>query len=343
MNPSILRGLVLALALGSTGCDDDPARPDVGATREYAVVVNSVSVSLTVFPTGAPDSTFTIGLEPQGTPVAVAVRGETAIVPLGAFPAVAVVDLRQRAVVRTIPVGAGTGPTGVAIVDDSLAFVTLSTADAVVPILYDRGTVLDPIATGTWPEAVVFAGGRVYVLDTRFQLGTFDYEGPGTVTVIDPTSLATLGAIELTGLNPGAAVAMGGSLWVLNRGNYFDVDGSLSEVDPSGLTEVDHLEGFGSGPGDLAVFDGRLAIAAFSYGVALWAPGTGFSIAPDDGFRPDPMAAVASVGVDESGRLHIVDAQCSEPGGVWIVDDGMEVIDHADAEVCPFDVVFTEY
>lgn len=340
----ILTGVaILGLAV-VTACDEDGVRPDPGAeTREYAVVVNSVSASLSVFPVDAPDSVFTIGLNPEGTPVSAAVRGAVALVPLGAFPAIAVVDLHDRTVSRTIPVAAGSGPTGVAIVDDSLAFVSLSMRNEVVPVLYDRGAVLDPIATGTWPEAVLYSDGRVYVLNARFLLTTFEYEGPGTVTVVDPQALTVLATVQLGGLNPGAAATMGGSLWVLNRGNYFDVDGSLSRIDPAGLVEVDHTPGFGSGPGDMTIFDSHLAIASFAYGVALWAPGAGFTIAPAAGYRPVPEAAVSAVGTDAAGRLYVVDGQCSDPGRVYVVDDELEVVQTADVEVCPFDIAFTSF
>ena len=55
------------------------------------------------FPVDAPDSTRTIPLGASGTPVSLAVRGDIALVPLGVFPAVAVVDLAQGVVLRTIP------------------------------------------------------------------------------------------------------------------------------------------------------------------------------------------------------------------------------------------------
>ena len=342
-NHRLLLALTLFCSTITSACEDDPTRPGGGDEREYAVVVNSVSSSLTVFPAAQPDSNFGIGLHPDGTPVAVAARGATALVPLGVFPGVAVVDLDARVVARTVAVPAGSTPTGVAIVDDSLAFVTLATADAVIPILYDRGTALEPIPTGTWPEAIVLASGRVFVLNSRFDLDTFGYEGPGTITVVDAATLAVLDTIELSGTNPGAAVLGDGLLWVLNRGNFGDIEGSLSEVDPVGLTEADHTTGFGSGPGGLALFRDRLAIASFAYGVALWQPGSGFSLAPDEGFRPDEAAAVADVGTDSEARLYVVDGQCSAPGGVYIVDDELAVIGHADAAVCPFDITFTTF
>jgi hypothetical protein len=331
------------LSLAVSACEDDPTRPGDANRREYAVVVNSISSSLTVFPTAQPDSSFLIGLHSEGSPVAVAVRGGTALVPLGVFPAVAVVDLEARAVTRTVPLPAASTPTGVTIVDDSLAFVTLATANAVVPILYDRGSVLAPIPTGTWPEALLYADGRVFVLNSRFDLDTFGYEGAGTITVVDAQTLDVIDTIELSGTNPGAAVYEDGSLWVLNRGDYADIGGTLSEVDPIALTEADHAEGFGFAPGGLAVFGDQLAVASFGYGVALWQSGVGFTLAPGEGFRPDPEAAVADVGVDSEGLLYIVDGQCSAPGGVYIVDAGLEVIDHADAAVCPFDITFTTF
>lgn len=343
-----MKKLTLALVLLSTltagACSDDPTEPGpAGDEREYAVVVNSLSSSLTVYPTAAPDSSFAIGLNAEGSPVLADVRGDRAVVPLGVFPGVAVVDLRERVVLRTVAVPLGSTPTGVAIANDSLAFVTLATANAVVPILYDRGVALEPIPTGTWPEAIVEHAGRVFVLNSRFRLNPIGYEGPGTVTVVDIAGLDVVATVELTGTNPGGAAVLDGSLWILNRGNYADTDGTLSEVNPTTLVEIDHVTGFGSGPGAVAPFDEGLAVASFAYGVALWSPGDGFTREPAQGYRPDANAAVADVGTDGSGRLHVVDGQCSAPGGVYLVDRSLSVVGHADAEVCPFDIQFTTF
>jgi len=343
--PAFRFAIALSCAFLTLGCEDDPTRPGTGAAREYAIVVNSVSLSLTVFPSEQPDSSFSIALGPEGSPVAVAARGATALVPLGVFPGVAVVDLRTRTLTRTLPMPLGSTPTGVAIVDDSLAFVTLSTADAVIPILYDRGAALDPIPTGVWPEAVLHVGGTVYVLNTRFDLDPFGYQGPGTLTVIDAASLDVIDTVDLTGTNPGAALAHDGSLWVLNRGDYGAIGGSLSQVDRTTRAELDLFEGFGAGPGGLAVLEDEFAIAAFTYGIALWDPdASAFSLSPANGFRPDSTAAVADVGVSEDGHLYIVDAQCASPGGVFVVDAAsFDVVDHVNAGVCPFDITFTRF
>jgi hypothetical protein len=108
-------GLLLACARAT-----DPLPPP----EEVLLVVDSVEVSLRVFPVEAPAASTTIplgGLAP--TPTGVSARQGWALVPLGLDDAVAVVDLRAGTVPRIIPLPVNSGATGSAIVDDSIGYV----------------------------------------------------------------------------------------------------------------------------------------------------------------------------------------------------------------------------
>src|SRR5690625_5480582 len=81
--------VLLPIALFLAACDSDSTEPRLPEYSEVAVVMNSIERSLSIIPIDEPGSAFTIGVSPQGTPVAVAVRDEIAVVALGPYPCVA--------------------------------------------------------------------------------------------------------------------------------------------------------------------------------------------------------------------------------------------------------------
>lgn len=349
MNRTFLSTALLATALtGAYGCTDEPTRPTPSQDeRDYAVVLNSVGLTLTVFPTEAQDSATTIPLGATGTPASLAVRGAVALVPLGIVPAVAVVDLAARVVLDVIALPAGSGATGVAIVDDSLAFVANPELNSVSPVLYRAGVALDPIEVGIYPTALVAHGDRAYVLEAN--LVDFMPDGPSSVSVIDAATLALDTAFMLSGRNAGDAVLSGDSvMYVLNRGDYGLGNGSVSVVPLPGVAERERFDDFGEGTGTLAELDGDLLVASYVYGLALYDPQAhAFTIAPEAGVFPPDADNVLAASVGPDDRLYAVDARdCTEPGRVWVWQGQPD--DAGDAQPvtvgsCPIDVVFTTF
>ncbi|HZN96414.1 MAG TPA: hypothetical protein VFB61_01625, partial [Gemmatimonadales bacterium] len=87
-------------------------------------MLNTTDATLSLVPVAAPTQVSTIPLGASDVqPSSVATRGGTAVVPLEARDAVALVDLRLGQVVNTLPLQPGSGLTGSALVDDSVAYV----------------------------------------------------------------------------------------------------------------------------------------------------------------------------------------------------------------------------
>ena len=343
-----IAALTFALAASLAGCDDEPTRPvPRGDAREHAVVLNSVGLTLTVFPTGVPDSNTTISLGPTGTPASLAVRGDVALVPLGVFPAVAVVDLAAASIVDVIALPEGSGATGVAIVDDSLAFVANPELNTVSPVRYRDGVALEPIEVGAYPTALVAHGDRVYVLEAN--LVNFVPDGPSTVSVIDADALEVIAAFMLSGRNAGDGVLSGDSvLYVLNRGDFGVANGSVSLVRLPATAESDRLDGFGEGTGTLSELEGDLLVSSYDYGLASYDPQTRtFVTPPEAGVFPTQASNVLGAGVDAQGRMYAIDADdCTAPGRVWIWEGTLEDADQAQPTTvgsCPIDIVFTTF
>ncbi len=337
----------LVAALFVSGCTDaSPTSGDPpGTTEILGVVVNSVEVTLTLFEVEEPEEgtrTVELGV-PEGTPVGLSVQGHTALVPMGVVPTATVVDLEGGAVLRTIPLPEGSGATGSIFLTDSTALVANPERNTVSPVNVHSGEAGLEIEVGGYPSAFARVGELVVVVNG--ELEDFVPAGPGTLTVLDRTTLAIVGEIQLSGENPGAA-ALGrdGRLYVLNAGRFGQGSGSLSVVDLDLMEEVAHHEGFGDLPGGLAVgSDGRIHVSSWSFGVAVWDPaGEVFVHPPDAAVAPEGVPSAAGRGTDPDGTLYTLSPDCEEPGRVLRLGPDYEVEITVPAGVCPTALAFAE-
>jgi hypothetical protein len=335
----------LALLPLAAACDGDPNEP--GIAERLVVVVNSVENSLSLVPQegGSDVQVRTVGLGPQEmSPTGVAARGRWAVVPLGTYPFAAVVDLRAGAVTANVPLPANSGATGVAFVNDSIAVVANSSLNTVSPVNVERGTAGAAVAVGTYPQAVVSDEARVYVINAN--LVNFAPAGPGSVTVLD-NRLTFVKTVQLTGLNPSAAVIAGNRLWVLNSGTFGGNNGSLSEVNLQTLTEVARHDGFGDFPSALDVSpQGELYVGIYGTGIVVWNPETRqFRIGLGDAIEPGGSPVISGLGFDGAGRLHTTNARTcvvTDRGFVYRLTQSGTTERSVQLGVCPFGLAFAD-
>lgn len=324
-----------ALVLSATACEDDPARPGEGDEREYAAVVNSVSATVSIFPVEEPDSVIHVALDPLSTATSIAVRDGIALVPLGLFAAVAVIDLEEGVVIDEIPLPSGSGATGVAIVDDTLAFVANPMLNTVTPVLYRSGTTLAQIEVGTYPTALTALGDRVFVVEAN--LVNFVPQGPSTMSVIDATTLEVDADFALSGRNASAVTTNGDRLFVVNAGDFDSANASVSIVDLPAVAESDHIPDFGSFASEIGVTLGnQLFVSSPIDGVSVFdLINEEFVIAPAD-MIGEPFGNVLGIGVDSSDRLWVLDAvDCGSPGRAVRVSGPLLPVDEATVQSCP--------
>ncbi|MEX2465307.1 MAG: hypothetical protein WD995_00260 [Gemmatimonadota bacterium] len=336
-------GVLLLVALPA--CGDDPLVPVVPdiSTREIGVVVTSTDVALTIFDVEDPTQTETVGLGADGSPVSLAVRGPLAAVPLGVVPAVAVVDLGDGSLLRTIGLAEGSGATGVAFVNDSIVLVANPNLNSVTPVNVLAGTTGAAIDVGRFPQGVVVEGGRAYVLNA--ELENFAPAGPSTITVLDASSLAVIDTIELSGQNAAdGVIGPDGRLYVIQSGSWGESNGSLSVVDLASGTEVDFVEGFGNFPGSIAMDgDGRVYSGVFGVGMLVWNSSTGgFTHGPDDAATPGGVASTSGIAIDSEGRVYALTPDCQDPAFVHRLNTSYESETSIPVGICPFAIAFTE-
>ena len=339
-----LAASVASLALLLVACNEDgPTGPGGSLGVETTIVINSIDLSLTVFPVDSPQNRRAIGIAQAGSPVSVAVRENTAVVPLGLLSAAAIVDLTSD-VVTSVPLPANSGATGAAFFDDSTVFVGNPGRNTVSRINVRAGAAEAEIDVGVFPQAVVASRHWVFVLNGELD-ANYQPARPGTITVIDPKADTVSGTITLSGFNPSAA-AFGPDdlLYVVNSGTFGQADGSLSLVDPVTLVEIAHETGFGEFPGDVAVDEsGLVYVSSFAYGIAVWNQAEGgFQFPPSDPLVLGGHAISSGVGFDSDGRLYsLIPGDCIAPSVALRADED-ESTHEIPVGVCPYDVAFTQ-
>ena len=300
------------------GCADttDPLPP----ADEVLLVVNSTESSLSIIPVEAPGNAVTVPLGgTTPTPVSVAALDGIAIVPMGLDNTVTVVDLRAGQVVNTISLPAGSGATGAAIINDTIAYVANPNLNTVTRIHLLTGDTAS-VRVGVYPQGMVFTRGRLFVMNGN--LVNFSPAGPSWITVIDPVTNARATGIDSIPLpGPGNAgfadVATDGLIYVMSAGSFGGPEGRLHIVDPVGRAEVANFGGFGAAPGAIAADHGeRLFVSSFGEGLmefntrtraVVLGAGSGVAIPGN-----------SAVEVDDAGRIYAISTGPCQGGQVGV-------------------------
>lgn len=337
--------LLLAVLLG-LGCADAsaPLPPPI----ELLVVVHRTAATLVVLPVDAagPGTSIPLG-GASSSPTTVAALNGIALVPLGDEPAVAVVDLEAQSVVRTVPLPANSGATGVAIVDDSIAYVANPNRNTVTRVNYLNGDTAS-VAVGLTPQAVLFTRGKVYVSNANLDAGV--PQSAGWLSVIDPVTNRLATGIDSISLsppgNPGTgAVAQDGLVYLMNAGpEAGTTDGRLSIIDPVGREELASFKGFGHFPGSVATNGiDRVYVSSLSQGLMV------FDILNRQVLRGAGNAVAVptntGVTVDSEGRIYALEGgSCdgSEAGQVHIFRRNLTPIRNVPVDDCPVAALITE-
>ena len=328
------------------GCDDSPTENTPPTDGALTVILNSGDRTLTVVPTQgpAPAQPTTIQLGPTGTPVNFAVRNQTAIVPMGLYPFAVVVSVPAGQVTRTIALPQGSGATGAAFLNNAVAVVGNPDRNTVSPVNVNTGVVGPEVAVGVYPHRVYEHSGQIFTLNA--ELGDdFLPEGPGTITVLN-SSLQVVRTIELSGMNPGAAVFRGTEMYVLNAGTFGGNNGSLSVVDLLTLTEEAHLTGFGEFPGALAEgSDSNLWVGVYGTGLLVWNPQTRtFVRGLNNPVLPGGGPPVSAVAFDRFGKMHTANPRdCfTQAGSAYRLTTAGVLERTVPTGICPFFIAFAD-
>lgn len=305
--------LSLVIACADTSAPLPPA-------DEVLLVVNSTESSLSIIPVESPGTGVTVPL--GGTtpsPVNVAALDGIAIVPMGLDNSAAIVDLRAGVVVNTINLAAGSGATGAAIVNDSIAYVANPNLNTITRINLRSGDTAS-VRVGVYPQGMVFTRGRLFVLNGN--LVNFAPDGPSWITVIDPVTNARATGIDSIPLpGPGNAgfadVASDGLIYVMSSGSFAGGEGRLHIVDPVGRTEVANFGGFGVAPGAIAADGGeRLFVSSFAEGLMEFNTRTRtVTLGAGNGINVPGNSAVE---VDETGRIYAISTGPCQGGQVGV-------------------------
>ena len=318
--------LFLALTLLAACSDALEQRSSAG---QVIGVVNANDRTLSVI--SATDFTVTTRdwQSVTATPSTIDGRGQVFAVPLGAADALGVNLLftcppgALSLCIRpdyALPLPRGSGATGVAIQDDSIAWVANPNLNTVTRLNYHTGDTAS-VLVGRTPQGVAIVGTRVFVVNGNLTGGT--PAGPSWLTSFDCCAARAPDSIALTGSDARFAVVGDDSLlYVIAAGHVGAGDGKVSIVDPVGRTELAVLNGLGESPGAIAFHPagGRLLVASPTEGILEVNTSTrAITRGPGNGVKPGGHG-VSGLAIDLRGRVYAVDpGACTAPGTVHVL------------------------
>ncbi len=322
-----MRRLVfVALAL-AIGCSD--ALEQKSSAGQVIGVVNAGDRTLSLI--SATD--FTVSTRDwqsaSATPSTIDGRGNVFLVPLGQADAVGV-DLLLGPCGpgalcarpdRVLSLAAGSGATGVAIQDDSIAWVANPNLNTVTRVNYLRGDTLS-VAVGVHPQAVAIVGTRVFVVNRNVTGST--PAGPSWLTSFECCAVRTPDSIPLTGTNARfATVGEDSLLYVIASGHAGAADGKVSIVDPQARLEIAVLNGLGELPGAAAFHPAgsRLLVASATEGILEVNTSTrAVTRGPGKNSVKPGGHGVSGLAIDLRGRVYAVDpGACATAGTVHVL------------------------
>ena len=307
-----MRRILLAAVALAAGCSD--ALEQASSAGQVIAVVNS---DHTVSFIAATDlSVRTVGLETGGSGTTAAGRGSTVVVPLGSVDSLAVIRNAGLCTglcplpVVVFPLSPGSDATGVAIQDDSIAWVANPKLNTVTRVNYVTGdTTSSPV--GVYPQAVAIVAGRVFVGNGNL-VGSAS-AGPSWLSSFPCCGVVSpIDSVPLTGADARVLVVGDDSLlYVVEAGHPGQRDGKLSVVDPVARIELAVINGLGESPRAAAFHrSGRILVAAGSEILEVNTLTRSVTLGPGHGVNPG-TGPVPSLAVDLRGRVY-APSSCTE-------------------------------
>jgi len=165
-----------------------------------------------------------------------------------------------------VDLGGGNNPMNMAFYDDNIAYVACLVSEKVLQVDMSSKTVSKTIDAGVGATGIAIANGKVYVTNTAFDGVNWTY-GQGTVTVVDGASGDVVTTINVATNPQAAAVTPDGMVHVSCTGNYVDVMGKVSIINPATDVVTETVE-IGGSPGSMSIS----FLANLGY-LAVWGAG----------------------------------------------------------------------
>ncbi len=253
----LLMVLLVTLAAGLYGYDF------------YTVNSESQTLSYVNTETGSIDPDYAIlGAAAYAAPNRMAILDNTGYVTITYENTIQLVTLPENRTRTTIYLGDNVLPYDVCVGADYI-WVTGSGSELVYQIDPASNEIVNTVATGTYPQSILYYDGKLYVSNTGFNPADWSY-APGTVTVIDAATCSVLTTID-TDLNPQDMMIHDGQIHLVCTGDYNSVSGKIDIIAPDTNQIVDILN-LGGSPGSIAVSeDGRMFVGnAWPAGVYVY-------------------------------------------------------------------------
>jgi len=195
------------------------------------------------------------------------IRGNKGYVVNSGVNELQVIDLQTLSTLNQISLGTGTNPYNMDFINDSLAAVSLLFTNQAAIVNVNSGQVVQNVSVGSGPEGVKYYAGKIYVTNTGYNGLGYD---PGTVSVIDATSLSVINTINV-GTNPQSAdVDINGNLIVSCTGDYSSIPSQIDIVDLVSGTVTSSVQFTGFITSVYVNHNNKVYISTYGYGVMVY-------------------------------------------------------------------------
>ena len=253
--------MFLVFALVFFGCgndDDDDEFPP--SSEPMAYVVNQLSLTISSVNTVTEEvlqDVYNVGNAPNDVQIA----GDFLYILNTQDSNLQIIDLTSG-VSDYVDLGAGSSPEKMAFVSSDTLYVTAGTADSVKVVDLASRTVTKEIPVGISPWGITATGGKAFVVNSNYDFTNF-VAREGSVSVIDTATETVTQTIQI-GMNPQEiALSPGGQVLVLCTGNYADVLGNITPIDPA-TSEAGPAVELNTMPSGIVVRDDGMAFVTFS-------------------------------------------------------------------------------
>lgn len=233
--------------------------------KNYILIVNTISETISIYDLEK-DTVFEDILETGKTPNDILIQGDIGFIVNSGFGGIAaldVINLREKKLIKRIPLPVGSNPYCIASSGDKF-YITLAASNKIL-ILDKNLQPVDTLSVGKWPEGIVYHNGKIYVAVSGFNITDFTY-GDGYLYIINTSSTPYFVDSIKVGKNPQLIKVFNDKIYIMCTGDYASSGGGFYVFNPStGMIEDSIIINFN--PQDFVFYKDKYFFTDFAHGI----------------------------------------------------------------------------
>lgn len=259
----------IMLSLFTISCQDSEQKQIPPPTSKAVYVLNAIATSISVINLEEEkvyNDVATVGTWPNQL---VYHKGKVYCVNSGSNN-IMIFDADSWEAETPLNLSTGNNPMNMVFFNDDIVYVACSVSNKVLQVNMDSKTVIRRINAGLGATGIALANGKIYISNTAFDGNSSTY-GQGTVTVLDGASGDSLNTINVSTNPQYIGLAPDGNVHTICTGNYADVSGKVSVIDPATDTVIKtFMTGGTPGSADFSHRENRGYLSVWGSGLLVY-------------------------------------------------------------------------